>query len=600
MRRQHWDAASNPATSPPTLTAAGAAYLMPDKSDTLDDKTGIDARGWLRQRSRSLWLMLGILAPVLFVLWRISLNLRNIPYWDEFDSVFALLLQVDDLIARGGLLEAMWAIQNEHRMLTSRALFVLSYLLTGKINFVVIGWIGNLFFLGLLVTLVWSGERRGAWRLPLACVLALGMVHLLHGENYFWSGSSIDHFQVPMLAALAFWGLEQKSKTGYALAVLAAMAGTCTLLHGLLIWVVGGIWLLVERRWWAGAIWGGLAVCIGGLYFADFMVNPQHSMERARDFVTVIQYWLYLLGAVVSGEHAQFSMVLGAGFVLWAVSLAWRGVVGENRVMAAMIVFCLLALGAIAIGRVGVATEGFRVVSRYMVLANLVLVLLAWLEFKSRPTGAQIGWRLGALVAAMLVLNVTSNLTHIGKGRRFAEQRDRSLVYFQHYGHFKDTDFKLYPIKQKADNLLAEVISRRVYTPPITGQPVEFTRKQEVGGVKYYFDDIGLKEQSLYARGWGFVPNQIPKRGHTFLVLKSKQRFLIFKTVSITREDVVSAQGRPELALAGFRTTITRDRIPPDDYQIGLLFRVGDSGYYTMTDHRLDLKTTSAPSGPKG
>src|SRR3954467_11394396 len=73
------------------------------------------------------------LAPTVFIAIRVAAASRNIVYWDEFDTVLDLLLNLDAGMDFRGFLERIFAINNEHRMLTSRLMFVASWWLTGTV-----------------------------------------------------------------------------------------------------------------------------------------------------------------------------------------------------------------------------------------------------------------------------------------------------------------------------------------------------------------------------------------------------------------------------------------------------------------------------------
>src|SRR5688572_25150617 len=83
-------------------------------------------------------LLLLALVPVAFVALRVIGASRNIVYWDEFDTALNLLIQLDEGMGLRDFLARLFAVSNEHRMVTSRLMFAASYWLTGTINFSII------------------------------------------------------------------------------------------------------------------------------------------------------------------------------------------------------------------------------------------------------------------------------------------------------------------------------------------------------------------------------------------------------------------------------------------------------------------------------
>ena len=167
---------------------------------------------------------------------------RNVAYWDEYETAIALVLRLHDGIAPAALLDELLAVNNEHRMVMSRVIFAGSYWLTGTVNFTVISLLGNASLVALCVLLV-VGARTAERRLRLGVVLALVIFQLENYENFLWSGSSIDHFQVLFYVGAAVAALAHGSRLALLAAGLSAVLATLTLAHGLLIWPLGAAML---------------------------------------------------------------------------------------------------------------------------------------------------------------------------------------------------------------------------------------------------------------------------------------------------------------------------------------------------------------------
>ena len=94
-------------------------------------------------RSRVMVLAIGALAllPVGYILIKAVAASRNVVYWDEFETALALILKLKEGTSPGEFLRDLFALNNEHRMVTSRLMFATSYWLTGTVNFSVISFI---------------------------------------------------------------------------------------------------------------------------------------------------------------------------------------------------------------------------------------------------------------------------------------------------------------------------------------------------------------------------------------------------------------------------------------------------------------------------
>mgnify|MGYP001566215699 CR=1 FL=1 len=110
---------------------------------------------WLTPRRIAIGLLVLLaLAPVAHIWTRAAEAGRNVVYWDEFDTALALVLRLDDGITAGEFLRELFAVNNEHRMVTSRLVYAASYWLAGTVNFAVISFLGNACLLALCVVLV--------------------------------------------------------------------------------------------------------------------------------------------------------------------------------------------------------------------------------------------------------------------------------------------------------------------------------------------------------------------------------------------------------------------------------------------------------------
>ena len=92
---------------------------------------------------RTAYFLLAVL-PACFLAWQVATWTRNVPNWDEFDTVLDLLISLDAGVERGEIASQVVSIQNEHRTVVSRSLFVLSYWIFGGINFIALAVVGNL------------------------------------------------------------------------------------------------------------------------------------------------------------------------------------------------------------------------------------------------------------------------------------------------------------------------------------------------------------------------------------------------------------------------------------------------------------------------
>ena len=528
------------------------------------------------------------LVPVLYVLGRALLVSRNVAYWDELDTALLLLLRLDQATTVSQVLAHLFALGNEHRTFTSRLLFATSYWTTGTVNFVVIGAIGNLFICALCGLLVYTAGST-ARRVFLGVLLAFLLFQLEHYENFQWSGASIDHFQVVLLAGASVIGLARGTRGGWLAAMLFALLATFTLAHGLVAWGIGALVLAGERRWPRLIGWLGAGAFAAAIFFVGFNFNPGHNIGTATGagLVAILHYWLILLGAPLAFGQAAVAPYLGA--ILLAL-LAWtlhRGAFSRERIAIPLALWAIGALGLISVGRAAL-THG-HVYSRYYVLGALAWALVLFV-LGSAPGDALRPYRvLLRALPALILFNVAANFAFLHDARSWVICRDNAAEYYQRHGRDGLGRFTLHPDPAYATNLIREVERAGLYQMPLACQPRKFPKAQATADLTYFVDRINVDEQMISIEGWVARAGRPSAPDQIHLVLQSDHSRHIFTTINQLRNDVTAAHPQETWLQSGFRFQRRRWLLPAENFQIGLLIYSQGRAEFVMTAHRLDM-----------
>lgn len=547
------------------------------------------------QRRLIAWLWVLIAAvPVVYIGLQTVVYSRNIVFWDEFDTALDLILRIDEGAGWRELVERFFAVNNEHRMVTSRLMFAGSYWLTGTVNFHVIGAVGNLFLVGacaILVATVTGVERR----LRLGVALAFLLFQLEHFENFLWSGASIDHFQVVMLAVGSIAALNRPTWPGLAGAAVLALLATFTLAHGTLAWLVGTLLLIHQHRFRHLAIWCVGAAATAAAFLHGFEFNPGHQiaepMERA---VQIARYWLALLGGPLTLGDAGFAPVPGLVLVAGFIVLIARGALAQQPVAMFSALFAIAALGMVAVGRVEIASAS-EINSRYQVLGALAwaLCIFMLLELGANP---QKPFRLlVCMTPALALFNLAANVKFAPIAEGFIEVRDRAATSFKQHGVDGRGLTRLHPLDGHADALLRLAAERGIYRLPRVSEFVSLPPPRPSPDMITHVDQLLATERAVTIGGWAMLPGRPSRRGQVHVVLKSEKTFLVATTVTLQRPDVAKAYQEPGWRLSGFRAVIGTGRLPAEDFEVGVLIDDEDEPEYVMTGHRL-LLSGSTPA----
>ncbi|MES2694006.1 MAG: hypothetical protein V4773_11070 [Verrucomicrobiota bacterium] len=529
------------------------------------------------------------LAPLLYIVDRTEPARRNIVYWDEFDTALAMLLRIAEKPDSNRFVSEMLALNNEHRMVTSRLLFASNYAATGRINFDFINFVGNLSLLGLIALLV-VHARTLPRRLAMLAVLAALFFQLEHYENFMWSGASIDHFQVVLLAAAALVCVARNTWPGIVGGAVFASLATFTLAHGIVTWAVGALLLWRARNRAGLALWCGLAALGLGGFFLGFQANQSHGFATfsGAGVVLVIRYWLTLLGAVPALGNSAVAPWLGLVLLAVIVRLVRRNTLRHQPVAFALILFALGALALIAVGRAQVS--GGVIFSRYYVLGatawGMALYIVLTRYAHPRSLFLPLGWALPVLV----VFNVAGNRAFSVAADSWVECRDRAAVRFLQHGADGRGSFTLHPRPEHSTLLLKQAARAGIYAMPPLCQEIPFPENAKPSTRLIYFvDDMTVNDRSVYVTGWAALRDVKSERHQIHLVLRNAQETHLFTTVTESRPDVAKATKQPSWELSGFQFVRLRDRLPDGEFQIGFLIDGPDGPEFTMTAHRVDL-----------
>lgn len=542
-----------------------------------------------RLRLSAVALLLAAAFPILFITVKVVAASRNIVFWDEFGTALDLVLRLNEGAGWNEILHRLFDINNEHRMFTSRLLFASSYWTTGTINFHFIGAVGNLFLVGACGLLIWQAQTA-VRRVRLAVLLSFIVFQLENFENFLWSGASIDHFQIVLLAVATITAVVTGSRPALWVGALCAFLATFTLAHGCITWVVGAAILWHQRRWHHLVLWCPAAVAVLALFAHGFQINPGHHVAdfSLGGLAHIGRYWLTLLGGPLTfgnqGAAPEFGILLLAIFAYLGV----QGAARREPVMFFTIVFAFLALGLVALGRAEV-TDG-QILSRYMILGTVAWALTAFLLLEQLATPHRPFLALACCLPALYLFNSAANQKFAALAEGYTEARDRAVLRFRQYA---DEDghgpVRLHPIDGYAKKLLDRARDEGVYTLPALCEPRSFPNAVPTRQMVAYVDEKTISAKTVYLGGWAMLPGTLSERGQIHVILRSKKTRLIYTTVTVQRPDVAQAYHEPLWRLSGFRFVIDRSELPVEDLQVGLLISEGGEAHYQMTDQYVRL-----------
>ena len=106
-----------------------------------------------------------------------------------------------------------------------------------------------------------------------------------------------------------------------------------------------------------------------------------------------------------------------------------------------------------------------------------------------------------------------------------------------------------------------------------------------------------MTSRSASIRGWAGIPGQRFERGAIHVVLQTGENRWMFNAVTVPRNDVPAATGRPEWDHAGFHFARELEDLPAGEFRVGRLVEDEDRREFVMTGAILRLPAAARPAG---
>lgn len=376
------------------------------------------------------WIWAVYLLPALLVLlfvWHFGANVPRIDQWGMPD-VFAQVADGKDL------LPALWAPNNEHRVLIPKLVFTgLAFTTKWDIRAeLLLNWFTLAAGCVLLVLLARAtrrvDEREGSFHaVLLGSVLAY--FTLVQHQNFLW-GFQFPFFAVQTFLLGAVWILSAPTGRPWLRLFLAAcccVLASFSMAQGLVTWAAVGIcvWRLGSRwpeRMGMLAAWLLCAVICALVYFhglnqrAELVEDPRYALTHPFDFLKV---FCALAGSqfakTLGFQSAQTALLAGMTIIasfasLVLLSFSRRLELREIAPWIAVGCFGGLATAAVAYGRVEMGPELLARVSRYATGPPLIVVAsLQLLRLNVAPTASVIFHSAPILAGATVAVAVMIN-----------------------------------------------------------------------------------------------------------------------------------------------------------------------------------------------
>ena len=244
-------------------------------------RTQVALRPWLRLLP--MWLL--VFSPAIWMAEFVLETAVDVPCFDDWENVPMLKKWQDGTLGFADL----WSLQIQHRPVIPRLWVIfMTWIGHGDMRWqngtsIALNVAASL----LVVALLRRTLKQSHWLMPLAFLANCLLFSPILYQNFFWA--TLFWMAIPgvcMLGALVWLGSSRPAPIRFAGAALIALVATLSFSHGLVLWPVLGVYLLLDSRlghlkqravYFLG--WLIIAAFVFAAYFHDFRNQSFHAYE---------------------------------------------------------------------------------------------------------------------------------------------------------------------------------------------------------------------------------------------------------------------------------------------------------------------------------
>ena len=538
----------------------------------------------------------------------------NFFYEDDFHLLRFVAISQDDSINIQNKIHALYDQHNEHRIIFPRLFVLIDYYIQGHIDWKVLNTVSALYYLGIFTFfgIVIRKMKLSYWYIiPVALFIFQPSAY----QNFYWTISILQQVGNLFWAMFLFYSLVYFQPKYYWISLILILVLTFTHGNGLFAFGVGGILLIMQKRYKHLIIWIALMSVVAFVYFYGYFTAQNSNIKGSlSDPIRLIGcfggFWGGFIYDFFKKEIRVNMAIWGGLFVFILLSIINLKLVAshffiksklkfqkyfpsENLFLFSCFLYLAVTAGLVSLSRSWSSIEA-GLQNRYLHNSVIAFILLyvTILHYKSVPFRQFIG-------VFMLLMGVVFNI--------FSWYSNYEFLIFQRKSQEADAvNYQLNNISVVNDNSFNQNISSTLSNSFKTGisvfpkskllSAIESTDSLKLNQPIDYQIDI-QKDSSLeynisnsqYRDIYEFNNFTMPYEGNVYIVLKSKKNTFINAT-NHRRNSKISFLKTGQYFTDGFMTTIMTDAMPKNEYQVGILQNVKNHFVYFPTKYKIQTR----------
>lgn len=367
-----------------------------------------------------------ILMPAVLYMVMISQYAVNIPYMDDYHAILDFLcnFKTADFSHKISLL---FSQHNEHRILSSRIIYVIYYNIFGDIDFKSIIFLANLELLFIFFIAVYFIKRclPKYWNIA-AFILALGFFDINNYENGDFAMAGLQNYGVMLwfMASLFFYDMDKKW------AIIPAILFQLLCIYSSGNGVLGALCIVIfnlfnrdKKKLIASLV---VLLVFAPLYFVSYKFGE--TAHSGKKISLIVPYFLHTVGAHFSNDYG-----IAAALVMLALLAVFFPVQNKRIILATVPLICIVCfllttLGTIAVFRQDMVTEHISPYSsRYFVYSHFlvgIIIVFIMTRLQTHKFILPVGIALAAVMLVVYKSNYTYGENGLKRANFFLENAD--------------------------------------------------------------------------------------------------------------------------------------------------------------------------------
>jgi hypothetical protein len=374
------------------------------------------------------------------------------PLLDDWDAILGFMNAWTEADA-GEKMKLLMSQHNEHRLLSSRLIYVLYYKINNGIDFKSLAFISNLQLLVIFGILVHFSAKliKQTWPI-ISFFIALCIFDPSNFENSTMAMAGMANYGVIMLFVICLYLYSLKSKHALLLAVIIQVLCTFSNGNGIIAGAALVFYAIGSRE--KTKIMASLLSFItsGILYYQNYSKGGENL--TGKNITSIIEFFLNLLGGHFDRDYRVITAICLLIITLGVFYFSYKRIISGNKELLpflSIIIFILLTTASISVFRSGQENmiKTYSYLSRYLIYphlyAGITMILIVYYLEKTK-----FQWIGIAIIGFLFIKAYSMNYKYGEQG--FGIFRG-NVTRKKHY----------YPREKEAERISKESCDKRIY-----------------------------------------------------------------------------------------------------------------------------------------